>query len=690
MEGFRQASLGTAQSAAIVCNNIGVSLYEDSKYELAFNNFREGLRFLAVGGVRILTDHNEFGSTVLGTTTPLKSSSNYEQGDGCAREIYKKKRFDEGMHTFGSAMSIDFDDPMNISVELNYAFLLYNMAQCQVKIDNDDEASKLYLKVQLILEEHKGISHHPLRTISIHKIGQLQYFRGELSNAVNTFIRAYRVAKKTLGDSRFDVIAATLNSLGLLYYQDSGNGQEMAMDLFQQALKLRVYVFGNEHKDVATTLNNIGRIYMQQADFESALSTFEQVLSIREEVLGKNHVDIAAAVFNVGQAYHKSGELQCAIDYYTDYLNMTVKKVGIEHLDVAEVLSIMGQVYQDKMNFEKAMKCYRKSLRISVSNLGEFHQENATTLNKIGNCYCEQGNQNGAILAYEKELKIELAVLKPAHPNVIVTLRNIGELHKKRGDYNGAIEKYHQLANIKIMQLGDSAPFISPLILNKIGFIQRHNGGISEYLDLADYLSKSGKDVRESYLGVAKSFNDIAVAHFKKGTAEVAFEYFKESLMIRKAIMGHEDYDLAFTLYNIALIQKKKKDYLKALESCWEALRVGKAVLGKDHPFLSMTFVAIGDIFQQQGNLRDALENFQEALRIGINAFGNNHVLIANMLREIGNVHLRLGHTFEMMKAFTEASRIYRRIGLSTENIKVAEQNLDILAISYPESAAAA
>ena len=67
---------------------------------------------------------------------------------------------------------------------------------------------------------------------------------------------------------------------------------------------------GNEHNEVATTLNFIGAIYFGQGRIEEALIRYHESLSIWRKTLGNLHVDVAKALNFIGSIYFQQGRLE--------------------------------------------------------------------------------------------------------------------------------------------------------------------------------------------------------------------------------------------------------------------------------------------------------------------------------------------------------------------------------------------
>jgi tetratricopeptide (TPR) repeat protein len=75
--------------------------------------------------------------------------------------------------------------------------------------------------------------------------------------------------------------------LALLYYSQ-GKYKE-AEPLYQQALALRQKLLGDDHPDVAQSLNNLALLYYSQGKYKEAEPLYQQALNILEQRLGVDH-----------------------------------------------------------------------------------------------------------------------------------------------------------------------------------------------------------------------------------------------------------------------------------------------------------------------------------------------------------------------------------------------------------------
>lgn len=90
-----------------------------------------------------------------------------------------------------------------------------------------------------------------------------------------------------LGEEHPD-LAYSLNNLALLYKWQKRYSE--AEPLFQQVLLLIKRVLGEEHPHFATSLNNLAGLYLLQGRYSEAKPLFQQALLIFERTLGENHI----------------------------------------------------------------------------------------------------------------------------------------------------------------------------------------------------------------------------------------------------------------------------------------------------------------------------------------------------------------------------------------------------------------
>jgi tetratricopeptide (TPR) repeat protein len=75
-----------------------------------------------------------------------------------------------------------------------------------------------------------------------------------------------------------------------MLYSSQGR-YEQAEPLYQQALEMWKRLLGDEHPDVATSLNNLAGLYDSQGRYEQAEPLYQQALEMWKRLLGDEHPD---------------------------------------------------------------------------------------------------------------------------------------------------------------------------------------------------------------------------------------------------------------------------------------------------------------------------------------------------------------------------------------------------------------
>ena len=299
--------------------------------------------------------------------------------------IYQRMDFDEGMHAHPTCEMLSTDQGRNVVS----ATLLFNVGQCHRQAENFDQAAHFFHRswkslvgdiifdasgrdageeddddddeeedLYLIKTRFKDLP--ALALPILQNIGQLQYRLGKIADAIKTYEASLHHAETAHGPNHV-IVGSALNSLGVLHCHLSADHSDKAMDLFRRSLAIRTAARGWDHPEVATTLNNMGRIHVQRDEFEEALTYYEEALEIRRARLGLDSLDYAATAFNAGQSFHQRNMLDRALELYREFLRVARTKFSDNHRDVAVVLSGIAQIHQERGEHDEALKLYGKS-----------------------------------------------------------------------------------------------------------------------------------------------------------------------------------------------------------------------------------------------------------------------------------------------------------------------------------------
>ena len=132
--------------------------------------------------------------------------------------------------------------------------------------------------------------------------GAKAHQEGRYSDAVNSFQAAAKDAE-AFGpqDPR---LATSLNNLARVYHQQGKYNE--AEPLYKRSLAIVEKALGPEHPHVATSLNNLAELYRFQGKFVDAEPLYKRSLAIREKSLGPGHPHVATNLENYAMLLRKT------------------------------------------------------------------------------------------------------------------------------------------------------------------------------------------------------------------------------------------------------------------------------------------------------------------------------------------------------------------------------------------------
>ncbi|AFZ16804.1 tetratricopeptide repeat protein [Allocoleopsis franciscana] len=202
------------------------------------------------------------------------------------------------------------------------------------------------------------------------RLGNFYKSQGLYEIAKAWFLKCLHVAKCRLGNNHPDV-ATSLNNLAGLYYAQRCYGE--AESFYWQALKLRKKLLGNNRPEVATTLNNLALLYYAQGRYQEAEPLFVEALKIRKRFQRNYSPDVAATLNNLALLYYAQGRYQEAEPLYVEALELRKSILGTHHLDVATTLNNLASLYDAQGRYQEATPLLMQALKVSEQVLGSDH-----------------------------------------------------------------------------------------------------------------------------------------------------------------------------------------------------------------------------------------------------------------------------------------------------------------------------
>eukprot|EP01064_Diplonema_japonicum_P028792 TRINITY_DN4503_c0_g2_i1.p1 TRINITY_DN4503_c0_g2~~TRINITY_DN4503_c0_g2_i1.p1 ORF type:complete len:808 (+),score=149.13 TRINITY_DN4503_c0_g2_i1:109-2532(+) len=162
------------------------------------------------------------------------------------------------------------------------------------------------------------------------------------------------------------------------------NELQQAMVQFQEVLKIRVKLVGENHPETALARSRVATIIRDMGNLKGAMTELKHALRIQEEVLGEGHPHVAITRNNIGAVYKHQGKANEGLKEHRKALVILVLHYGdAENKFVAEVHEHLGHALQLQNDMHGAHVEYNAALRIKRKVLGLTHAKTQRIISKL-------------------------------------------------------------------------------------------------------------------------------------------------------------------------------------------------------------------------------------------------------------------------------------------------------------------
>jgi len=343
-----------------------------------------------------------------------------------------------------------------------------------------------------------------------------------------------------------------------------------------------------EDEDLIPPFVGLGRFYGGQGFYDLAEPWHEQCREVTRRRLGDNHPDVATSLNNLAALYNSQGRYKEAEPLYLEALDLRKRLLGDNHPDVAQSLNNLAVLYRSQGRYKEAEPLYLEALDLCKRLLGDNHPYVATyvaqSLNNLAVLYNAQGRYKEAEPLHLEALDLCKRLLGDNHPDVATYLNNLAYLYESKGRYKEAEPLYLEALDLKKRLLGDNHPSVASS-LNNLAALYNSQGRYTE----AEPLYLEALDLHKRLLGdnhphVAQSLNNLALLYNYQGRYTEAEPLYLQALDLRKRLLGDNHPDVAQSLNNLARLYYFQGRYTEAEPLFLQALAIAEQALGENHP----------------------------------------------------------------------------------------------------------
>jgi tetratricopeptide (TPR) repeat protein/pimeloyl-ACP methyl ester carboxylesterase len=463
--------------------------------------------------------------------------------------------------------------------------------------------------------------------------------------------------------------------VGLSRFYSSQGDYAQAQPWSEHCLAVCRERLGEEHLDVALSLNNLADLYKFQGKYNQAEPLSLQALELYKGLLGEEHLAVALSLNNLAYLYHAQGRYDQAEPLYLQALELNKRLLGEEHPNVALSLNNLAELYRNQGKYDQAEPLYLQALELYKGLLGEEHPSVALSLNNLALLYVSQGKYNQAEPLYTQALELNKRLLGEEHPSVALSLNNLALLYVSQGKYNQAEPLYTQALAILVKSLGPEHPNTAKVWQNYVTFLEKVVESQGKY-DQAEPFYVKALELSKRLLGdehpnVAASLNNLAYLYHAQGRYDQAEPLYLQALELNKRLLGEEHPNVASSLNNLAGLYDSQGKYDQAEPFYVKALELSKRLLGEEHPNVASILNNLAYLYSSQGRNEQAEPLYRRALEMRKRLLGEEHPSVANSLSNLAALYKAQGRNGQAEPLYVQALEMRKRL-LGEEHPSVA------------------
>ncbi|TAQ87750.1 hypothetical protein B7494_g3901 [Chlorociboria aeruginascens] len=184
-------------------------------------------------------------------------------------------------------------------------------------------------------------------------LSMIYYQLEEKDAAIELAHKAVIVSERTLGVDNAETLLNYLN-LGLFGHASGDN--ELALNCIKHALELWKVVYGPNHPDSITAINNGAVMLQHLKEYHESRLWFEASLRICEDAYGKHSINAATLLFQLAQSLALDQDSKTAVNRMRECYNIFLTELGANDKNTKEAERWLEQLTQNAVSIAKQAK----------------------------------------------------------------------------------------------------------------------------------------------------------------------------------------------------------------------------------------------------------------------------------------------------------------------------------------------
>ncbi len=334
---------------------------------------------------------------------------------------------------------------------------------------------------------------------SLYHYSWLEHQEGNTGEALQISERACPILEEVLG--KYDpAVAWCLNDQSLFLSRLHRN--EEARERLRQAIDIWQKVLPEGHPHLAVASGNLGNLFYEQQDFESALREYHIALTIRRDVFGPDHVEVGSNLCNVAYAERGLKRWNEAEQHYSEGIAIMEATLGEDGPRVINGLMGLEGMYLAQFRFEEALRIQDRVVESYTRTKGAEHLWVAGALRHRGGILRLMGRYDEAEAELRRAMEIsdrQAEATSPGRANIANGLALCLQYMGRLDDSKAILEEVRSV----FQEVGDGGEIVLSEVyfyLSRLARRQGEDGEADRYLDQAIELRRKVRPENDSQL----------------------------------------------------------------------------------------------------------------------------------------------------------------------------------------------
>ena len=364
----------------------------------------------------------------------------------------------------------------------------------------------------------------------------------------------------------------------------------------------------------AQMLDALGRVNDQLGRFDEAERLLRRALELRRTQYGDNHADVAATLNHLSTVVAERGRHAEALRLAREALDIQKRALGPRTPEVALTLSRVGEMTEDDAAAESLFRAARD---IQRSALGPQTLEVATIDVRLAEIFTRRGKYEEAEATAREALAIRERLMGPEHASTAVGMISLAELLRfYRNQPVEAESLYHRAIEILRKQ-----PRPRPALLSgALGGLESIAHWRGDHVR-AEAFAREVLDAHRRALGaehpiVAEAMETIAEHLAAQRRYSEAEDMLRASIALLQRTVGSEDFRTASTLITLGRVHAAAGRLDEAEDDLRQALSTMERVEGPVKEIEGEAAALLANVIERRGKTTEASVLFERAAAI--------------------------------------------------------------------------